>query len=96
MQDAFPWVENYWDSGERGLHVHMRACVYLDPGVLEVPASVFPLPAQTWVPRHPGSPFSGHQGRGWEWGFPTPILSYPGNRGLHRMKEVAGVTGTTL
>ena len=36
MQDAFPWVDNYWDSGECGLHVHTRACVCLDPGVLEV------------------------------------------------------------
>ena len=55
MQDAFPWVDNYWDSGECGLHVHTRACVCLDPGVLEVPASVFPLPAQTWVPILPAT-----------------------------------------
>lgn len=72
MQDAFPWVENYWDSGEHGLHVYTRACAYLDPGVLEVPASVVPLPAQTWVRRHPGSLFSRPPWMRMGMGFPHP------------------------
>lgn len=72
MLNVFPWVEDYWDSGECGLLVQTRACVYLDLGVLKVPASVFPLPAQTWVPRHPGSPSFRPPEMGMGMGFPQP------------------------
>lgn len=71
MQDAFPWVENYWDSGERGLHVHTRACVYLDPGVLEVPACL-PSSCPNMGPQAPWVPVLRPPGTRMGMGFPHP------------------------